>query len=68
MYLTLTFVAVSLWELTEDHPRRRKVLRTVGIVLGSLILAMSLFWYPIWTSWNVPTGFWRAHMWLPSWI
>lgn len=68
MYLTLTYVAVSLWELTADHPRRRKRLRTAGIVVGSLVVAFSLFWYPIWTGWNVPTGFWRAHMWLRSWI
>ncbi|SNS90621.1 C-terminal four TMM region of protein-O-mannosyltransferase [Micrococcales bacterium KH10] len=32
------------------------------------IAAMTLFFYPIWTAWNVPYLFWLVHMWSPTWI
>jgi dolichyl-phosphate-mannose-protein mannosyltransferase len=41
----------------------------VGItVLLTTIGAVSVFFYPIWTAWQVPYWFWRMHMWLPTWI
>ncbi|WP_125964182.1 dolichyl-phosphate-mannose--protein mannosyltransferase [Bifidobacterium dolichotidis] len=36
-------------------------------VIG-VAFAISLFFYPIWTAMPVPYWFWRAHMWLGSWI
>jgi hypothetical protein len=33
-----------------------------------VVLAVSAFFYPIWTAWVVPYDFWHVHMWLRSWI
>jgi hypothetical protein len=32
------------------------------------VLAVSAFFYPVWTAWVVPYDFWRLHMWLTSWV
>ena len=37
-----------------------------GIVL--LALAVSGFFYPIWTGQVVPYEYWHIHMWFPSWV
>lgn len=68
MYLTLTYAFVVLWERSSrDARRRRLTAQAIGAALG-LIALVSLFYYPIWTAWNVPFWFWQAHMWLPSWV
>ncbi len=68
MYLALGYAFVVAWEWARDVQRRRRVVMWSAIVLGTLIVLTSAFFYPIWTSMNVPTEFWRAHMWLKSWI
>ncbi|EFA22901.1 dolichyl-phosphate-mannose--protein mannosyltransferase [Bifidobacterium gallicum] len=35
------------------------------VIVATLV---SAFFYPIWTAMPVPYEFWRAHMWLNSWI
>ncbi|MFC7404848.1 dolichyl-phosphate-mannose--protein mannosyltransferase [Georgenia alba] len=39
----------------------------LALVVG-LALVAAAFWWPLWTGQTVPYDFWRAHMWLPSWI
>jgi dolichyl-phosphate-mannose-protein mannosyltransferase len=34
----------------------------------SVALAMSVFFLPLWLGLDIPYWYWRAHMWLPSWI
>ena len=34
-------------------------------VLVALVVAVSAFFYPVWTAWVVPYDFWHSHMWLP---
>lgn len=64
--LTLVFVLALLVHSRDPVQRRR------GIVLGTAlivaVLAVSAFFYPIWTAWVVPYDFWHLHMWLASWI
>jgi dolichyl-phosphate-mannose--protein O-mannosyl transferase len=33
-----------------------------------LAAAVSIFFIPVWWGVKIPLWFWRAHMWLPSWI
>ena len=69
-FLILGLVAVLGMLLgTAADPESRRVagLRTVGIFLG-LCLAISAFFYPIWTAMPVPDWFFRLHLWLPSWL
>lgn len=33
-----------------------------------VVVAVSIFWYPVWTGIEVPYEFWRLHNWMFSWI
>lgn len=68
MYLALAYAFAVTWEWSEHTTARRVMVRRAAIATAILVVAVSLFFYPIWTSMNVPTGFWRAHMWLRSWV
>ena len=50
----------------EDEAGRRRGRRAIGVLLGVLV-AVSVFFYPVWTGMQVPYGFWQAHMWLDTW-
>ena len=54
------------WDRT-DPVRRRSGQRTV-IVLLAVVVALSAFWYPLWTATQVPYDFYRLHNWMPGWI
>jgi hypothetical protein len=67
--LTLTYViGLLIGPKDEVDPRTRRL--TIRIVTGVvlLIIAVSAFYYPIWTAQTVSHDFWRMHMWLPRWI
>ncbi|MGO1317496.1 MAG: dolichyl-phosphate-mannose--protein mannosyltransferase [Cellulomonadaceae bacterium] len=68
VYLTLAYAFVVLWERSADNPARRARTRAFIAVVLVIIAVVSVLFYPIWTALNVPTWFWRAHMWLPSWV
>ena len=50
-----------------DPVRRRSGQRTV-IVLLAVVVALSAFWYPLWTATQVPYDFYRLHAWMQGWI
>lgn len=64
-------LALALREIAGrrgDPLRRRQAgQRTVWIVL-TVILVVSVLFYPVWTGMTVPYDFWRAHQWTPGWI
>jgi dolichyl-phosphate-mannose--protein O-mannosyl transferase len=62
--LTLVY-ALSL---LLQHPARRRLGLTVTAAVVVVVVAVSAFFYPIWTGWTVPYDFWHVHMWLRSWI
>ena len=66
--LTLVYVLAVALESTEHRRAARSRVRAGITVLLTTIGAVSLFFYPIWTAWQVPYWFWNMHMWLPSWI
>ena len=41
--------------------------RQISFGIGAAV-AVSVFYYPIWTAISVPYWFWLMHMWLPTWI
>lgn len=49
-------------------PERRAAGQRTVLILVALALALSAFWYPVWTALPVPYDFWRAHNWLPTWV
>jgi dolichyl-phosphate-mannose--protein O-mannosyl transferase len=66
--LTLVYAMTLALERTEHRPVARARVRVGLTVLLTTIGAVSVFFYPIWTAWQVPYWFWRLHMWLPTWI
>ncbi|WP_069387764.1 dolichyl-phosphate-mannose--protein mannosyltransferase [Cellulosimicrobium cellulans] len=66
--LTLVYVLAVGLERTEHRPRARARVRTAAVALLTVIGAVSAFFYPVWTGWQVPYWFWNMHMWLPSWV
>src|SRR5690606_15985394 len=64
-------LAVALRDLAGrgDAPlhRRQAGQRTVVVYLV-VALAVSAFYYPVWTGMSVPYPFWLIHNWLPGWI
>lgn len=66
--LTLVYVLAVGLERTEHRPRARARVRTAAVALLTVIGVVSVFFYPVWTAWQVPYWFWNMHMWLPSWV
>lgn len=66
--LTLVYAMTLALERTEQRPVARARVKVGLTVLLTTIGAVSVFFYPIWTAWQVPYWFWRLHMWLPTWI
>jgi dolichyl-phosphate-mannose--protein O-mannosyl transferase len=64
--LTLVYVLSLLTGSRDPVQRRRGIVITSALV--TVVLAVSAFFYPIWTGWVVPYDFWHVHMWLRSWI
>ena len=50
-------------------PRRTEITgRVMAVGLTLAILACALWFLPLWRADVVDYDFWRAHMWLPTWI
>ena len=55
--------------LTAPLPRRTELTGwALAAVLTITILACAAYFMPLWRADVVDYSFWRAHMWLPSWI
>jgi dolichyl-phosphate-mannose--protein O-mannosyl transferase len=68
MLLALTFVIGIVLGKKSDPPwRRENGIRFVGIFLA-LAIALSVFFWPLWTGQSIDYTFLRAHWWLLSWI
>lgn len=68
MVLTLVYVLVLIvGPPSMPEGSRRGAIIGVGVFLGALV-AVSVFFYPIWSAWPVPYDFWHQHMWLKTWI
>lgn len=66
--LTLTYALSKILGDAEGPPRRRDHGFVVVGVFLVLVLAVSAFFYPIWTAQTVPYRFWQLHMWWPTWV
>ena len=50
----------------EDRGRQRAIWG-VGVFVV-LVVAVGLFFYPVWSAQTIPYQQWHIRMWLPSWI
>ncbi|WP_425553315.1 dolichyl-phosphate-mannose--protein mannosyltransferase [Gryllotalpicola koreensis] len=61
------FAAKALGRATDSTYRRTRGIVGVAAYL-LIVLAASAFFWPIWSGVQTSYEFWRAHMWLRSWI
>ncbi|MBX3311690.1 MAG: phospholipid carrier-dependent glycosyltransferase [Microbacteriaceae bacterium] len=67
LYLALAIVIKRIIGRASDSIyRRQPALLGLGMFLG-LASALSVFWYPLWTGWEIHRIFWSIHQWLPGW-
>jgi dolichyl-phosphate-mannose-protein mannosyltransferase len=68
LVLALTFCLGLVLGRRDARPARR----TLGIAMVGgfvlVVLAVSAFFYPLWTGMQISSWFWNAHMWLRTWI
>ena len=60
-------IALILGRRTDPEQRRRRGIAWVSVFLV-LAVAVTVFFWPLWTAQQVPFWFWQIHMWLPSWV
>lgn len=64
--LSVVLVLALLVQTDDARQRRRGIAVTAALL--TVVVAVSGFFYPVWTGWVVPYDFWHLHMWLASWI
>lgn len=68
LLLALTF---ALRDLAGRHYRaaeHRLAGQRVVIVFLAVVVALSVFWYPLWSAIQVPYDFYRLHNWMTGWV
>ncbi|NQX11023.1 phospholipid carrier-dependent glycosyltransferase [Microbacteriaceae bacterium VKM Ac-2855] len=68
MMLALAMTAkVILGSRDDERMRRTRGLWIVGVFLV-IAVALTAYFYPLWTGQQTSFAFWQAHMWFPSWV
>lgn len=68
MILALTMVLGMVLAKAGSPPwRRQQGMLFLGLFMV-VAVALSAYFFPIWTAELVPYEYWRQHMWIPSWI
>ncbi|MBN9224072.1 MAG: dolichyl-phosphate-mannose--protein mannosyltransferase [Microbacterium sp. SCN 70-27] len=68
LLLALTFALQRVAGATSaDRDRRTAGQRVVLVFLG-VAVALSIFWYPLWSGMQVPYEFYRLHNWMQGWV
>ena len=68
LLLALTFALRDIAGAPDAGAARRLTgQRVVAIFLG-FVVALSIFWYPLWSGIEVPYWFYRLHNWMQGWV
>jgi len=66
--LTLVYVlTLIVGPPTLPDRARRGAIIGVGVFLG-IVVAVGVYFYPIWAGWVVPYDFWHQHIWMRQWV
>lgn len=68
LVLALTFALREIAGSPHADPDRRAVGRRTVLVILGVIVAVSAFWYPLWSAMRIPYEFYWVHNWLPGWV
>ncbi|MBF4563197.1 phospholipid carrier-dependent glycosyltransferase [Microbacterium sp. VKM Ac-2870] len=68
LLLALTFVLRDVAGAAHAMADRRTAGQRVVIVFLVAVIALSAFWYPLWSATQVPYDFYRLHNWMQGWV
>ena len=68
MALCLTWAVARLIAWAEPDEARWGWLMTAFAVAGVLVVAATVFFWPVWTADVMPLEQWQLRQWLPSWV
>lgn len=68
LLLALAFALQRIAGPPHAPPARRLAGQRVVLVFLAVALAVSVFWYPLWSAMQVPYDFYRLHSWLQGWV
>ncbi len=67
--LTLVYVlglVIGRPDEASAQARRRAIIGVAAF--AALVVAVGMFFYPVWTAWVMPYDFWHIHIWMPRWV
>jgi len=68
LLLALTFALRDIAGPAHASAARRLAGQRVVLVVLAVALALSVFWYPLWSAMQVPYEFYRLHNWMQGWV
>ncbi|KAA9086564.1 dolichyl-phosphate-mannose--protein mannosyltransferase [Microbacterium radiodurans] len=68
LLLALVFAIAAFVGRPEADPARRIRRERIVVVFLGVVVALAVFWYPLWSAIEVPYDFYRLHNWLPGWV
>ncbi|MDJ1113307.1 dolichyl-phosphate-mannose--protein mannosyltransferase [Microbacterium dauci] len=68
LVLALAFALRDVAGARHAEPERRLSGQRTVVVILTVIVALSAFWYPLWAAIRVPYEFYYLHFWLPGWV
>lgn len=68
LLLALTFALRAIAGAPGDGTERRLAGQRVVLVYLAVVVALSIFWYPLWSAVQVPYEFYRLHNWMTGWV
>lgn len=66
--LAVVFVLGLVLGRPDAPPRRQFAGRLAVGIFTVLVVAVFVFFWPVWTAQIIPYTHWQARMWLPSWV
>ena len=67
-FTAMPFAAMALALSLERLWRRGAWGRGVAAAYLAAVVGMFIYWYPLWSALPIPEGYYRHHLWLPSWV
>ncbi|MFJ6678975.1 dolichyl-phosphate-mannose--protein mannosyltransferase [Microbacterium sp. NPDC091382] len=68
MLLAVGLALRAVWGSGRDAAGARLAGRRIVLTATAIIVAVSVFWYPLWAAISVPMEFYWMHNWLRGWV
>ncbi len=68
LLLALVFALREIAGPRHALPARAQAGERVVLVFLAVVVAVAVFWFPLWSAMSVPYEYYRLHIWLPGWV